>query len=152
MNSKKFHINGSLTQLRHTILYVMRQVKKKQPYVINSCNSSDCSVVAWLHATSAFAKTKYRKIIVNSKNTLYLFLQQELNKDYTWPNVSIAQQLTIWILILSPMQYTNYASVYIRCITVCTSPILLALFILDFYFFLFCSFSEYYYSTLIFIN
>ena len=45
---KKFYINESLTPLRNTILYVMRQAKKKHPSVINSCNSSDRSVVALL--------------------------------------------------------------------------------------------------------
>ena len=38
---KKFYIKESLTPLRNTILYVMRQAKKKHPNVINSCNSSD---------------------------------------------------------------------------------------------------------------
>ena len=36
----------------------MRQAKKKHPSVINSCNSSDGSVVAWLHAASASVKNK----------------------------------------------------------------------------------------------
>ena len=57
----------------------MRQVKKKHPSVINSCNSSDGSVAVWLHAASASAETKYRKIIINTKKELDLFLQQELN-------------------------------------------------------------------------
>ena len=61
----------------------MRQVKKKHPSVINSCNSSDGSVVAWLHAASASAKTKYRKIIIK-------IIEQELNAKATafidtWP-------------------------------------------------------------------
>ena len=87
---KKFYVNESLTPLRNTILYVMRQAKKKHPSVINSCNSSDGSVVAWLHAASASAKPKYRKIIINTKKELDLFLQQELNAKATafidtWP-------------------------------------------------------------------
>ena len=57
----------------------MRQVKKQHPSVINSCNSSDGIVAAWLHAASASAETKYRKIIINTKKELDLFLQQELN-------------------------------------------------------------------------
>ena len=61
----------------------MRQAKKKHPSVINSCNSSDGSVVAWLHAASASAKTKYQKIIINTKKELDLFLQQELNAKAT---------------------------------------------------------------------
>ena len=48
VKSKKFYIIKSLTPLRNTILYVMRQAKKKHPSVIYSCNSSDGSVVAWL--------------------------------------------------------------------------------------------------------
>ena len=64
---KKFYINESLTPLRNTILYVMRKAKKKHPSLINSCNSSDGCVVAWLQAGSASAKTKYRKIIINTK-------------------------------------------------------------------------------------
>ena len=87
---EKFYINENLTPLRNTILYVMRQAKKKHPSVINSCNSSDSSVVAWLHAASASAKTKYLKIIINTKKELDLFLQQELNAKATafidtWP-------------------------------------------------------------------
>ena len=58
---KKFYINENLTPLRNTILYVMRQAKKKHPNVINSCNSSDGSVVAWLHAASASAKPSIEK-------------------------------------------------------------------------------------------
>ena len=90
LKPKKFYINESLTPLRNTILYVMRQAKKKHPSVINSCNSSDGSVVAWLHAASASAKTKYRKIIINTKKKLDLFLKQELNTKATafidtWP-------------------------------------------------------------------
>ena len=65
---KKFYINESLTPLRNTILYVMRQAKKKHRSVINGCNSSDGSVAAWLHAASASTKTKYRKIIINTKS------------------------------------------------------------------------------------
>ena len=89
---KKFYINESLTPLRNTILYVIRQAKKKHPSVINSCNSSDGSVVAWLHAASASAQTKYRKIMINTKKEFYLFLQQELNAKATafidtWPAV-----------------------------------------------------------------
>ena len=61
----------------------MRQAKKKHPSVIKSCNSSDGSVVAWLHAASASATTKYRKIIINMKKDLDLFLQQELNAKAT---------------------------------------------------------------------
>ena len=53
----------------------MRQAEKKHPIVINSCN--------WLHAASASAKTKYRKIIINTKKELDLFLQQELNVKAT---------------------------------------------------------------------
>ena len=65
----------------------MLQAKKKHPSVINSCNSSDGSVVAWLHAASASAKTKYQKIIIIG---LDIFLQQELNTKATsfidtWP-------------------------------------------------------------------
>ena len=68
----------------------MRQAKKKHPSVINSCNSSDWRVVAWLRAASASDKTKYRKIIINTKKELDLFLQQELNANATafidtWP-------------------------------------------------------------------
>ena len=58
---KKFFINETFTPLRNTILYVMRQAKNKHRIVINSCNSSDGSVAAWLHAASASAKTKYQK-------------------------------------------------------------------------------------------
>ena len=56
---KKFYINESLTPLRNTILYVKRQAKHKHPSVISICNSSDGSVVAWLHAASPSVKTKY---------------------------------------------------------------------------------------------
>ena len=63
----------------------MRQAKKKHQSVINSCNSSDGNVVAWLHTASASAKTKYQKIIINTKKELGLFLQQELNAKATWP-------------------------------------------------------------------
>ena len=61
----------------------MQQAKKKHPSVINSCNSSDGSVVARLHAASASAITKYRKIIINKMKELDLFLQQELNTKAT---------------------------------------------------------------------
>ena len=61
----------------------MQQAKKKHPSVINSCNSSDGSVVAWLHAASASATTNYRKIIINTMKELDLFLQQELNTKAT---------------------------------------------------------------------
>ena len=68
----------------------MRRAKKKHPNVINSCNSSDGSVVAWLQAASASAKIKYRKIIINTKKKLDLFLQQQPNAKATafidtWP-------------------------------------------------------------------
>ena len=89
---KKIYINESLTPLRNTILYVMRQAKTKHPSVINSCNSSDGSVVSWQQAASASAKTKYQKIIIITKKELDLFLQQELNAKATafidtWPAV-----------------------------------------------------------------
>ena len=74
VKQKKFYINKSLTPQQNGILYVMQQAKKKHPSMINSCNSSDGSVVAWLHAASASAKTKYRKIIINTKKELDLFL------------------------------------------------------------------------------
>ena len=84
---KKFYVNESLTPQRNTILYVMWQAKKKHSSVINSCNSSDGSVLAWLHAASGSAKTKYQKIIINTKQELDLFLQQELNTKATSFNV-----------------------------------------------------------------
>ena len=61
----------------------MWQAKKKHPSVINSCNSSDGSVLAWLHGASASAKPKYRKIMINTKKELEFFLQQELNTNAT---------------------------------------------------------------------
>ena len=56
---KKFYINESLTPLRNTILYVMRQGKYKHPNVMDSFNSLNSSEAAWLHAASASVKTKY---------------------------------------------------------------------------------------------
>ena len=61
----------------------MGQANKKHPNVINSCNSSDGSVVAWLHAAFASAKTKYGKIVINTKKELDLLKQQELNAKAT---------------------------------------------------------------------
>ena len=86
-----FYINESLTPLRNTILYVMWQTKKKHPSVINmqlQFIRRQCGV--WLHAASASAKTKSRKIIINVKKELDLFLLQELNVKTTafidtWP-------------------------------------------------------------------
>ena len=46
--------------------------------------------MAWLNTASASAKTKYRKIIINTKKEFDLFMQQELNAKAmafieTWP-------------------------------------------------------------------
>ena len=90
----------------------MRQAKQKHPSVINSCYSSDRSVVAWLHAASAAAKTKYRKLIINTKKELDLFLHQELNAKAmafidTWPAFQI---LSCNILIMQAyLQYIYFA-------------------------------------------
>ena len=67
----------------------MRLGKRKHPSVISSCNSSGGNVVAWLHAASVSANP-VSKIIINTKNELDLFLQQELNAKATafidtWP-------------------------------------------------------------------
>ena len=74
MKPDKFNINESLTPQRNIILYQLHQAVNKQPNVINSCNSSHSSVVAWLHAASSSAKTKYRKIIVIKKALFFTAL------------------------------------------------------------------------------
>ena len=42
-------------------LYVMREAKKKHPSVINSCNSSDGSVVAWCMQPLRLLKPSIKK-------------------------------------------------------------------------------------------
>ena len=73
--------------------------KKKHQNVINSQNSTDGSVVAWLHAASASGKTKYRKILgffAITKKALNFLQQQELNTDSTpfidtWPENAVEE-------------------------------------------------------------
>ena len=101
---QKFYINESLTPLRNTILYVMRQAENKQPSEINSCNSSDGGVVAWLHAASASARTKYQKSNYQHEEGIGSFSAARTQHE---SNV-LHWHMACFLKFI--MQYTNHAS------------------------------------------
>ena len=89
----KFYVNESLTPLRSTIMYVLRQAIKRNKNVIGSCKSIDGNIIAWLPTpTGSTQVTNYRRIILNTKSALVDFLHTHINakiEDFidVWPDV-----------------------------------------------------------------
>ena len=68
----KFFVNESLTPTRNTIMYVLRQAKKKHPNIFGNCRSQEGSVCVWLPTIGfeGHGNRQYRKSTVNSRRTL----------------------------------------------------------------------------------
>ena len=78
---KNFYMKEYLTPNRNTILYALRQAKKKHPNKISSCKSIDGKVYAWLppsdHAVTR-SKGKDHRVAVNSFKRLQRFCSDTL--------------------------------------------------------------------------
>ena len=68
MKPRNLFISESLTRVRCTALFGLRQAKKKYPDVIAGCGSYDGKVYAWVKPPNANApNARNTKISVNSK-------------------------------------------------------------------------------------
>ena len=73
------YINESLTPIRSNIIYILRKAKRRYPKKIAFCRSFDGNVVVFLPNNQKNSPDKFRRVVVNSKNALQIFLQSELS-------------------------------------------------------------------------
>ena len=86
-----FFVNDDLTPVKQTILYVLRQTKKKHPNIVNGCSSSDGHVCAWVKPQSSSEGVHNRRVMVNTVEKLRNFctniLKAELDSFISvWPH------------------------------------------------------------------
>lgn len=91
-----FFINESLTATRNTILYALRQARKKNPNRLGSCRSSEGNVCVWLPAEGQAAARdpptrRFNRIIVNTRRKLDEILSNQIGCTSEafvaeWPN------------------------------------------------------------------
>ena len=72
-------MNESLTPIRSSILYALRQLKKINVGKIDYCGSRDGKVFMWLKPTNNTARN--RKVYVNNIDTLTKLCTNEFNAD-----------------------------------------------------------------------
>jgi hypothetical protein len=86
------YVNESLTPIRGTIMYVLRQMKKKFPDKVSGCSSLDGKVFAWVRpAGPAVAGSRNVRWPINSLLKLQQFSTDVLNTPLTsfietWPH------------------------------------------------------------------
>lgn len=86
------YVNESLTPIRGTIMYVLRQMKKKFPDKVSGCSSLDGKVFAWVRpAGPAVAGSRNARWPINSLLKLQQFSTDVLNTPLTsfietWPH------------------------------------------------------------------
>ena len=86
------YINDSLTPTRNTILYGLRQAKKRLPGKISGCGSVDGRVFVWLKPPNPdTAGARSSKIFCNTKSKFETLCAEKLNFDSSqlvssWPN------------------------------------------------------------------
>ena len=69
MKPPNFFINESLTRVRSTTLYGLRQARKKYPNIIGGCGSFDGSVYAYIKPPNPDSPSaKNSKVLVNTKD------------------------------------------------------------------------------------
>ena len=76
-----FFVNESLTPTRSTVMYVLRQTKKRFPGKIGNCRSFDGNVNVFIpmtHDTEGH-QNRYRKLVINTTIALDDFLREHLS-------------------------------------------------------------------------
>ena len=87
-----FYVNESLTPLRNTIMYVLRQIKRKHPDKVSGCSSRDGKVFAWVKPQNASSSSAGNtKVPINSHTRLDLFCTETINRPLSsfieiWPH------------------------------------------------------------------
>ena len=80
----------SLTPIRNSILYGLRQTKKKHPSRISGCGSIDGRIFAWVRPASRDSGNKDSMIFINTKLKFDLMCKDILNCESSdlvdnWP-------------------------------------------------------------------
>ena len=97
------YINDSLTPTRNTILYGLRQAKKRLPGKISGCGSVDGRVYVWLIPPNPDAAgTRSSKIFCNTKNKFETLCTEKLNFESSqlvssWPNNNFYWYISIMV-------------------------------------------------------
>ena len=83
-------INDSLTPIRNSILYGLRQAKKKHPSRISGCGSIDGRIFAWVRPASRDSGNKDFRIFINTKLKFDMMCKDILNCESSdlvdkWP-------------------------------------------------------------------
>ena len=86
-----FYANDDLTPVKQTILYVLRQAKKKHPNIVNGCASSDGHVCVWVKPQTASEGVQNRRVMVNTVEKLRNFCTNTLKAELdsfisVWPH------------------------------------------------------------------
>lgn len=88
----KLYVNESLTPMRSTIMYALRQAKRKFPSVVSGCSSFDGKVCAWLKTSdSATMGGRDSRVTVNTRHRLEELCDKSLGCQLTdlierWPH------------------------------------------------------------------
>ena len=73
------YVNESLTKTRSTVLFGLRQAKKKHPNVVAGCGSADGRVFAWIMSPNPSApNAKNVKIFINTRDKFEDFCKKTL--------------------------------------------------------------------------
>lgn len=76
------YVNESLTKVRSTVLYGLRQAKKKFPSIISGCGSSEGQVIAWIKPPNPQSpNARNIKTIVNTRERFCDFCARTLKCD-----------------------------------------------------------------------
>ena len=91
MKPRNLYANESLTKVRSTVLYGLRQAKSKYPDIVAGCGSFDGKIFAWIKPPKPKAKvSKNTKIMINTKDRFLEFCDGTLKCDSSdlvtsWP-------------------------------------------------------------------
>ena len=86
-----FFVNENLTPKRSTLLYALRQAKKKFPSQISGCNSREGKVFVYIKPSNPDSSARNSKMSVNTLDSLEEFCSKILNKPVSclidrWPH------------------------------------------------------------------
>ena len=70
-----FYVNDDLCQEKQTMLFVLRQAKKRKPNIVDGCRSMDGRIYVWIkpNGASADLPNTNRRIHINSVQKLKMF-------------------------------------------------------------------------------
>ena len=87
----KFFVNDDLSPIKQTILYVLRQAKKKHPAIVSGCSSLDGNIYTWIKPQNPSEGSNNRRMMVNTLEKLKSFCSNTVKSGLetfiqTWPH------------------------------------------------------------------